>query len=111
MYVEVDLSAGPRAVLALRDVENFRDFKVVALGGDPGTPAFADAVSAIGELDDDGHAWLSTEAVSDLAGARGTEADWAASFAAMLEYAGAHGFLSEDRARVRAHCERGDGVT
>jgi hypothetical protein len=111
MYVEVDFSSGPAPAIALRDAEDFRSFKVVTLGGagEAGeAPRLADAVAAVGKVDDDGHVWLSTAAVVELAGARGAEPDWAESFAAMLAYAESHGFLSADGMRVRAHVERGD---
>jgi hypothetical protein len=45
--------------------------------------------------------------VVNLAGARGADPDWAASFQAMVDYARSHGFLSADGTQVRAHVEHG----
>jgi hypothetical protein len=111
MYVEIDFSSGAPAGIALRESEDFKSFKVVTLAATESGAQLAEAVAAIGTVDDDGHVWLSTDALVELAGARGVEPDWAASFAAMLDYARSHGFLSADGTEVRAHVERGGGGT
>ncbi|MCD2114908.1 hypothetical protein [Rhodococcus rhodochrous] len=47
------------------------------------------------------HAWLDISWLRAAAGKR--EQDWHRGFTAMLDYAAAHGWLSDDGRRVRAH--------
>lgn len=63
----------------------------------------------VGEMDG-GHAWLEISWLRSAAGERDRE--WQEAFVGMLERADTHGWLSEDRRRVRAHVEweRSDGV-
>jgi hypothetical protein len=53
---------------------------------------------------EDGHAWIATEAVVELAGDAVDDA-WRAGFDAMLAYARDKGFLAEDGSEIRAHLE------
>lgn len=103
MFVEVDLACPP-AIIALREIENFRDLKVVARGGELSSNEFAEAIAPVGELDAEGNAWLMVDVLKALAGQRGADPDWAASFSTMLDYAAMHGFVNSNRGLVRAHC-------
>ncbi|HEY6759140.1 MAG TPA: hypothetical protein VI318_06600 [Baekduia sp.] len=100
MYLDVDLSSHPAAI-ALREPDDFKAFKVVRRGeGD-----LAAALGAVGRVGDEDHVFLLPDAVRALAGARGGDAGWLEGFAAMLDYAGQHGWVADDGA-VRAHVER-----
>jgi hypothetical protein len=105
VHIDVDLSGGARAVVTLQAADDFGGFKVVARGGAISDPRFVAAISELGTLDDDGHAWLSVDSVRALAGTRSGSAEWAASFSEMLDHAARHGFVDTDRSLVRAHCE------
>jgi hypothetical protein len=83
MYFEIDLSAVP-PVVTLQDPDNFRGFKVVVKGAE--------------------HAYVSREALEQLAGERAQDPTWQADLEKMLAYAGEHGWVREDGA-VRAHVE------
>jgi len=103
MFVEVTLSPAASSP-ALRDVDNFRDFKVVVLGtGD--RSRLAGALEGIGRLDGD-DAFLDIAAVKELAGERARDPEWLASFDGMVEYARSKGWLDPGGTALRAHCER-----
>jgi hypothetical protein len=95
VFVEVDLASCPPAIIALREIENFRDLKVVARGGELSSNEFAEAIAPVGELDAEGNAWLMVDVLKALAGQRGADPDWAASFSTMLDYAAMHGSLTQ----------------
>lgn len=56
-----------------------------------------------GELAEDGHVWVSREAIERAVGDRDPE--WTAGFAGMVAFARSRGWVSEDGARIRAHVE------
>ena len=64
--------------------------------------------SQAGRCDAD-HAWISVGWIRAEAtqGSGENAADWASKFERMLEYAGTHGWLSDDGQQVRGHIDRG----
>ena len=105
MYVEVDLRQEPAAT-ALREPEDFKAFKLTAIGVDE-RGALHRALGPLGSVDDDGaHAWLKLDGVRALAGEVATSASWLQSFDAMVAYAASKGWLSADLKAIRAHVER-----
>src|SRR5215467_3216920 len=98
MIVEVDLSEGV-ASTTLLEADDFKAFKVVVRGG--GTAlSTADAVAKVDE-----HAWVSVDALRELAGAAATP-EWEASLEGMLGYARSKGWVDDELDAVRAHVER-----
>jgi hypothetical protein len=100
MYLDVDLSSHPAAI-TLREPDDFKAFKLVRRGeGD-----LATAIADVGRARDEHHAYLRPDAVRALAGALGHDARWQEGFAAMLDFAGKHGWIADDGS-VRAHIEQ-----
>jgi len=105
MYVTVDPDGEP--VVALAEPEDCKRFHVAVRGGaDAGAVDGALRAAGAGQLDGDGEALVLVAAVRAMADGR-VGASWDADFAAMLDYAGAKGWVSEDGASIRAHVERG----
>ena len=106
MYVHVDLGDDPAAV-TLAEAADCTRFHVAVAG--PADAARLDAalrVADAGGLDGDGEALVRVDAVRRLAaGAVGDS--WGPDFDAMLDYARAKGWLSEDGSLIRAHVEWG----
>ncbi len=103
MYIEIDQAVeavGP----VLREVDDFTAFKVVIRHPAPEF-SLAHALTGLGTVTDDGHAYLEIGAVRALAGERADDAAWTAGFAAMVAYAARSGWLSDDGQAIRAHCE------
>lgn len=104
MIVSVDLQAAPARV-ELLEPHDFKGFKVV-VGGDGGADALARALAPLGTVTaDGGHAYLRPDAVQALPGAAPEDPEWSRGFAAMVDYAGDHGW-TDDVGAVRAHIER-----
>jgi hypothetical protein len=100
MYLDVNLSSRPAAI-TLREPDDFKAFKLVRRGAGE----LAGAIAEVGRVDGEDHAYVRPDAVRALAGARGRDAGWQESFAAMLDYAGQHGWIADDGA-IRAHVEQ-----
>lgn len=105
MYILVDLS--------LREVElvepdDTRRFHVsVAHGDDYDAVAAVLAESDAGYVDaddEDEHAWISVDAVQELALGR-TKPGWEGHFEKMLATAKKHGWLSDDGRHIKAHLD------
>jgi hypothetical protein len=89
--------------VTLEEPEDLKSLKVTTPVRD--IPALARAVSQIGALADDEHAWIRVSALADLAGDHGRDASWQEGFEAMLAYARSKGWMSADGGSVRAHIE------
>ncbi|HLI74515.1 MAG TPA: hypothetical protein VKU86_11605 [Acidimicrobiales bacterium] len=103
VIVVVDTEAGEPSV-ALREPGDFTRFHVTVRGA--GDRARADAImrsNRVGSVTDD-DAVVDVAAVRRMAGPQ--DARWEADFAAMLEFAGTKGWLTEDGRGIRAHVER-----
>ena len=106
MYVEVDLGEDP-ATVGLAEPGDCGRFHVAVRGAaDAGLLDRALRSSATGNVDGDGEVVVRVDAVRRMAtGAVGES--WESDFGAMLDYAAAKGWLSDDRAAIRAHVEWG----
>ena len=106
MYVEVDLEDEPPSV-ALAEAGDCGRFHVAVRGrGDAGGLDRALRGSGTGSVDGDGEAQVLVAAVRRMATGKVGDT-WEADFAAMLDYARAKGWLSEDLGAIRAHVEWG----
>lgn len=103
MYLRVDVS-GPEAV-ELLDPDDFERFKLVVVGG-TGEQLLAAALAPHGRLLPGGDALIGIDALKELAGSRAGDPAWLNRFAAMVEYARAHGWVDADGSSIRVHCER-----
>jgi hypothetical protein len=103
MDVVADLTAMPPGV-SLAQPDDLGSFKVLAVGPqDPGR--LAGALEGVGTLAEDGHAFISVDAVRRLAGTKADDPKWNAGFDKMLAYAGSKGWLDESGAAIQAHVE------
>jgi hypothetical protein len=102
MYLDVSLESAPSPPV-LRDVENFRTFKVVVRGAGRD---LASALHGLGRVDDSRDVFLDLSAVKALAGERARDSCWLESFEAMVDYARTKGWVDESGTALRAHCER-----
>ena len=106
MQVVVDMGREP-ATVALEDAADCGRFHVAARGaGDAAVLDTALRANGVGTVDGDGEALVEVDSVRRLAAGSVGET-WEADFAAMLDYAGSKGWLSEDGASIRAHVEWG----
>lgn len=103
MIVCVDAGARPAAV-ELSDPEDCGRFHLEVLGGDEAAVGEALATSGIGTLVDRDTAVISVEAVRRMARGRVGD-DWSDRFSSMLAYARRKGWVTDDGAGIRAHCE------
>jgi len=85
----------------VRDVANLRALTVECT--DPGTPELMLLEHGLGWIDGD-HAWLNIEALERICGPQGQR--WRDSYAEMIGYARAQGWIDRADAYVRAHIER-----
>lgn len=100
MYVEI--TGAHRATI--HELDNLRELEVRTHGvGREDTDA-ALVSAGLGSVAAD-HAWLGVTALRDVGAGRGDA--WEKGFTDMIDYAGAHGWLSEDRLLVRAHLNEG----
>ncbi len=106
MQVVVDIGAEPATVTLEEPADCTRFHVTVRGGGAAGALDGALRANAVGSLDGDGEAQVHVEAVRRLA-AGTVDETWETDFAAMLDYAGSKGWLSDDGASIRAHVERG----
>jgi hypothetical protein len=107
VQVVVDLDAEPSTVVLEEPADCGRFHVAVRGDGDATALDAALRSQAVGEIDgDDGEALVGVDAVRRLAGGSVGEA-WEKDFAAMLDYAGSKGWLSDDGGTIRAHVEWG----
>jgi hypothetical protein len=105
MYIKIDLHAEPPTV-ALADRHDCGRFHLQARGA-PDTAGLGTALASTGTgtVADAGDALVRVDAVRRLAGV--TDAHWERDFEAMLDYARAKGWLTDDGTSIRAHVEWG----
>lgn len=104
--MKIDLAPGV-SVATLEEADDCTRFEVRISG--PGKAATVDEVlraSGAGGLHADGEAVVSLAWITANAG-DAVGADWPARFAAMVDYASAKGWVSEDGEAVRGHLEWG----
>jgi hypothetical protein len=94
--LRVDLAAPS---VRLEQPDEFRSLKVVVAGeGDlPGV------LAPYGTLAGEEHTHLRIDGLRELAGERAADPEWQRRFAAMIDYAGACGWVDADGRTVRAH--------
>jgi hypothetical protein len=102
--MQVHISDGGRGTPRLNTAEELTALSVRAEASAPDWTTLARTLrtAGAGEVADD-HAWLDIAWLRAAAGDR--DAGWHDAFAAMLEYAEVHGWLSADGRRVRAHVD------
>ena len=103
MYIVVSPSEGKPAV-SLEEPDDCSRFHVTIHDLSEDTARQALEAEDIGHLTDAGMAWIKISAIRKLATGH-VQPDWPERFSAMLDYAGRKGWLSDDRAYVRGHCE------
>jgi hypothetical protein len=103
MYIAVDVR--DPGVVALREQDDFRGFKVVVEGVGSCDGTVAQCLEPHGWLDAGGDAFVHVEAVKALAGARAHDPAWLEQLDAMVEFARRHGWFDETERAIRAHCE------
>jgi len=99
MHICIDSSLSPPSV-SLIEADDFRAFDVVLIGKDEA--AFAAEIERLGVPTGEGHVLVEPERVKALAGSRAQDSTWSRSFAEMVEYAAALGWI-DDAGRIRAH--------
>ena len=101
MIIVIDASDFP----SLDDVENFKQFKIIAHGALFGSEYLVQQIGLLGSMDENGdHVWVSISKFLSLFGSNRSEA-WLDNFSKMLESAGKYGFLNSDRTAFRSHIE------
>lgn len=93
---------GESGVLGLRDPDDFRRFEIEVESAGLSRATVVTALASLGEIIDEGHAWIGEEALVKLAG-RERDAEWLASFAAMKDKARKFGWVDDNRRAIRAH--------
>lgn len=96
--------------LGLRDPDDFRRFEIEIVSQELGGTEVAAALAPLGNMVDDGHAWVGESALIKLAGRERDEA-WLGNFAAMKDKARKFGWVDEGRRAIRAHIKRPAGQT
>lgn len=96
MYVEI--TGAHRATV--HELDNLRELEVRTHGTTREDTDAALVAAGLGSVAAD-HAWLGVTALREAGADRGDT--WDKGFADMVEYAGSHGWLSEDGLLVRAH--------
>ncbi len=94
------ISIDPAGAATLDDIDNFKAFKVAAACG---ANRLAEALTRLGRLDTNDHAWISRNWL--LAQGRPGDDTWLAGFRAMEQYASAHGWVDPATDSLRAHIE------
>ena len=100
MIVRVDPAAG---TVAVAEADDLRRLAVAAPAADAAAAGALLAARGAGAPGDEGHVWLDAAWLRRAGAAAASGDGFAAGFDGMLAYAGAHGFLSDDGAAVRAH--------
>jgi hypothetical protein len=100
VIVRVDPSADTVEVAGADDL---RRLAVVVPAADVTAAGEVLAAHGAGSAGDEGHVWLDAGWLRRAGAAAATGDGFEAGFDGMLAYAGAHGFLSDDGASVRAH--------
>lgn len=103
MIVRVDAE---NETAELQEPDVFTRLKVLVGGGEA-----ADATRVLGaegwpDPSSNDRVFIRVDALRRLVGPRAHEPHWSEGFDAMLAYAGTHGWMSDDGAAVRLHCER-----
>lgn len=96
----------PGSAPRLEGAADFKRFNIL-LNPAPATGTAIDldtALAPVGVADGEGHAWVRPDALRTLSPHAG-HPDWEEGFAAMLRFAGQHGW-TDDQGRIRAHIER-----
>ncbi len=103
MILKVDTGSGS---LELAEAEDFGGLHLeIPAGTAFVSPSLAEALEGVAVIDGD-YAWVFSSALERLAGAR--DADWKASYAAMLAYAYEKGWVRGEPVSLRAHIEHAD---
>jgi hypothetical protein len=97
------LVSGDPVTITLEEPDNCNDFRVTARGIDRLRAQSAFRLSGIGEMAEDGTAWVDGSALRALAAGRVRD-DWADRFGRMLSYASKKGWIGSD-GRIQAHTE------
>lgn len=103
MYVDVDISVTPASV-ALRNQDDFGEFKVVISGSSGDLAAVEAALKPYARVTPEGYAFFDFETLDQLSAGRGADPTWLESLAGMVRYAESKGWVDEHGA-IRAHCE------
>lgn len=96
------ISAGGE--LTFEDRDNFRAFKLVAVGEPSKLDAVRRALTGKAELPDAETAWILEDALRRWAGVA-ENPDWQRNFSAMIEKARPHGWIDDARKAIKAHIE------
>lgn len=100
MFVRVDV---PAAATTLQEPEDCKKFHVEASGVPEGSlDAVLAALGSWASGGDDGHVWVSIDAVRSAAAGRVGDG-WAADFDGMVAYAGTKGWLNAAGDGIQAH--------
>lgn len=108
MIVSVDTTHRPVAV-ALDEPADCGRFHLAVTGDDEAAARDALASTRTGRLVDRDNAVVAVDAVRRMAQGR-VGNGWESDFTAMLAYASGKGWLTDDGAGIRAHCEWPDPV-
>ncbi len=93
-----------RASVTLEEHDNFRAFKLVAMGNASKLDEVRKALAGIAELPDDKTAWISEAALRRFESVADDPA-WQQNLSAMIEKAKPHGWIDETRKAIKAHIE------
>jgi hypothetical protein len=88
--------------VSLRDPDDFRRFEIEVASARLGSAAVAAALAPLGEVSDDGHAWIGEAQLMRLAG-RQRDEEWLRHLAAMKDKARKFGWVDDGRCAIRAH--------
>jgi len=90
--------------VTFEDRDNFRAFKLVAVGEPAKLDAVRSAAAGKAELPDAQTAWIFEDALRRWAGVA-DNSDWQSKFSAMIEKARPHGWFDDTRKAIKAHIE------
>src|SRR5687768_15053084 len=90
--------------VTLEERDNFRAFKLVAMGNASKLNAVRKALAGVAELTDEKTAWVFEAALRRFAGVAQDQA-WQQNLSAMIEKAKPHGWIDEQRKAIKAHIE------
>lgn len=89
----------------LDDVENFKQFKIVAPAKLIGSEYLTKQINMLGSMDENGnHVWVSVPKFMSLFGS-GRSESWLNKFSEMLQGVAKYGFINADRTAFRSHIE------
>jgi hypothetical protein len=90
--------------LSLRQVNDFKSFKLIIEGGPKSLEKVRAVLSSAAELIDDKNAWISEIYLRQMPEVRSDE-DWQRSLSAMIELAKPYGWVDQERKAIKAHIE------